>query len=121
MAARVDPLDADLEVGESQAWRSHRPPSGSPSGTHKGGIAIPCRSAPLTNVGRCLSAAGAQPHQVTMLRIDVVGHRPEFLPGISEARMSVFGDYKPADTIVGVERLAEDGRLIEVEAIAVID
>ena len=35
--------------------------------------------------------------------------------------MSVFGDYKPADSIVGVERLAEDGRLIEVEAIAVID
>lgn len=86
----------------------------------RGDVAAQARQA-FANVGRCLSAAGAQPHQVTMLRIYVVGHRPEFLPGISEARMSVFGDYKPADTIVGVERLAEDGRLIEVEAIAVID
>jgi enamine deaminase RidA (YjgF/YER057c/UK114 family) len=33
----------------------------------------------------------------------------------------VFGDHRPADTIVGVERLAEDGRLIEVEATAVLD
>ena len=72
------------------------------------------------NVARCLDAAGARPEDVTMLRIYVVGHRPEYLPLISQARMSVFGDHKPADTIVGVERLAEDGRLIEVEATAVV-
>ena len=75
----------------------------------------------FANVERCLAAAGARPEQVTMLRIYVVGHRPEFLPVISAARMAVFGDHKPADTIVGVERLAEDGRLIEVEATAVLD
>ena len=75
----------------------------------------------FANVGRCLAAAGAQPEQVTKLTIYVVGHRPEYLDLISEARIGVFGDHKPADTIVGVERLAEDGRLIEVEAIAVID
>jgi hypothetical protein len=56
-----------------------------------------------------------------MLRIYVVGHRPEYLPLISEARITAFGDYKPADTIIGVERLAEDGRLIEVEATAVCE
>jgi enamine deaminase RidA (YjgF/YER057c/UK114 family) len=33
----------------------------------------------------------------------------------------VFGDHRPADTIVGVETLAEAGRLIEVDAIAVVD
>jgi enamine deaminase RidA (YjgF/YER057c/UK114 family) len=75
----------------------------------------------FANVGRCLAAAGASPEAVTMLHIYVVGHRPEYLPLISEARVTVFGDHKPADTIVGVERLAEDGRLIEVEAIAVTD
>jgi enamine deaminase RidA (YjgF/YER057c/UK114 family) len=32
----------------------------------------------------------------------------------------VFGDHKPADTLVGVETLAERGYLIEVEAIAVV-
>jgi enamine deaminase RidA (YjgF/YER057c/UK114 family) len=85
-----------------------------------GDLAAQARQA-FANVGRCLAAAGARPDHVTMLRIYVVGHRPEFLPLISEARKSVFGDYKPADTIVGVERLAEDGRLIEVEATAVLD
>ena len=48
-------------------------------------------------------------------------HRPEYLPDISEARMAVFGNHKPADTLVGVETLAEPGYLIEVEAIAVVD
>jgi enamine deaminase RidA (YjgF/YER057c/UK114 family) len=75
----------------------------------------------FANVSRCLAAAGARPTDVAMLRIYVVGHRPEYLPLISEARIAVFGDHRPADTIVGVERLAEDGRLIEVEATAVLD
>jgi enamine deaminase RidA (YjgF/YER057c/UK114 family) len=85
-----------------------------------GDLAAQARQA-FANVDRCLAAAGASPDQVTMLRIYVVGHRPEFLPLISDARISVFGEHKPADTIVGVERLAEDGRMIEVEATAVLD
>ena len=75
----------------------------------------------FANVGRCLAAAGAQPNQVTKITIYVVHHRPEFLPTISEARISVFGDHKPADTLIGVATLAEPGYLIEVDAIAVID
>jgi enamine deaminase RidA (YjgF/YER057c/UK114 family) len=51
----------------------------------------------------------------------VVGHRVEYLPVISEARVAVFGHHKPADVIVGVETLAEPGYLIEVEALAVVD
>jgi hypothetical protein len=39
----------------------------------------------------------------------------------SSARTELFGDHKPADTILGVQTLAEAGRLIEVEAIAVLD
>jgi enamine deaminase RidA (YjgF/YER057c/UK114 family) len=75
----------------------------------------------FANVGRCLAAAGAGPEQVTKITIYVVYHRPEYLPAISEARMAVFGDHKPADTLVGVEALAEPEYLIEVEAIAVVD
>jgi enamine deaminase RidA (YjgF/YER057c/UK114 family) len=74
----------------------------------------------FANLGLCLAAAGARPDQVSKLNIYVVDHRPEYLPLISEARIAVFGDHRPADTIVGVERLAEDGRLIEVEATAVV-
>lgn len=52
----------------------------------------------FANVGRALVAAGARPDQVTKLTIYVVHHRPEYLPDISEARIAVFGDHKPADT-----------------------
>jgi enamine deaminase RidA (YjgF/YER057c/UK114 family) len=58
---------------------------------------------------------------VTKITIYVVHHRPEYLPDISEARIAVFGDHKPTDTIVGVETLAEPGSVIEVEAVAVVD
>jgi enamine deaminase RidA (YjgF/YER057c/UK114 family) len=75
----------------------------------------------FANVGRSLAAAGATPEQVTKITIYVVHHRPEYLPDISEARIAVFGDHKPTDTIVGVETLAEPGYVIEVEAVAVVD
>jgi enamine deaminase RidA (YjgF/YER057c/UK114 family) len=58
---------------------------------------------------------------VTKLTIYVVHHRPEYLPMISDGRIAAFGNHRPADTLVGVETLAEPGYLIEVDAIAVID
>src|SRR4029450_1861578 len=69
----------------------------------------------FANVGRALAAAAARPEQVTKITIFVVHHRTEYLPAISEARIAVFGEHKPADTLVGVETLAEPGYLIEVE------
>ena len=83
-----------------------------------GDLAAQARQA-FGNVGRALAAAGARPDQVARITIYVVHHRPEYLPQISQARIAVFGDHKPADTIVGVETLAEPGYLIEVEAVAV--
>jgi enamine deaminase RidA (YjgF/YER057c/UK114 family) len=85
-----------------------------------GDLAAQARQA-FANVGRCLAAAGARPEQVTKITIYVVGHRPEYLPDISQGRIAAFGDHKPADTLVGVETLAEPGYLIEVDAIAVAD
>jgi enamine deaminase RidA (YjgF/YER057c/UK114 family) len=85
-----------------------------------GDLAAQARQA-FANVGRSLAAAGAAPEQVARITIYVVHHRLEYLPEISEARIAVFGDHKPADTIVGVETLAEPGHLIEVEAIAILD
>ena len=75
----------------------------------------------FANVGIALAAAGARPTDVARITIYVVGHRPEFLDDISAARIAVFGDHKPADTLLGVETLAEPGYLIEVEAIAVVE
>jgi enamine deaminase RidA (YjgF/YER057c/UK114 family) len=51
----------------------------------------------------------------------VAGHRPEYLAGISAARIAIFGDHRPADALIGVATLAEPGYLIEVDAIAVVD
>ena len=85
-----------------------------------GDLAAQARQA-FANVGRCLAAAGAVPEQVARITIYVVGHRPQYLSDISAARIAVFGDHRPADTVLGVQTLAEPGRLIEVEAIAVLD
>jgi enamine deaminase RidA (YjgF/YER057c/UK114 family) len=75
----------------------------------------------FANLGRALAAGGARPGQVAKITIFVVRHRPEYLPVIEEARVTLFGDHKPADTLVGVEALARPGYLIEVDAIAVMD
>jgi enamine deaminase RidA (YjgF/YER057c/UK114 family) len=84
-----------------------------------GDLAAQARQA-FANVGRALAAAGARPDQVARITIYVVGHRPEYLPLISEARIAVFGDHKPADVLLGVATLAEPGYLIEVDAFAVV-
>ena len=75
----------------------------------------------FANLGRALAAAGAHPGQVAKITIYVVHHRPEYLRVIEQARLGLFGDHKPADTVVGVETLARPGYLIEVDAIAVTD
>jgi enamine deaminase RidA (YjgF/YER057c/UK114 family) len=75
----------------------------------------------FANLGRALAAAGARPEQVAKITIYVVAHRSEYLPIIEQGRVALFGDHKPADTLVGVETLSQPGYLIEVDAIAVID
>jgi len=85
-----------------------------------GDLAVQARRA-FANVGRALAAGGARPDQVTKLTIFVVDFQADCLPAIEEGRAAVFGDHKPADTLVGVAALAHPGCLIEVEAIAVTD
>jgi enamine deaminase RidA (YjgF/YER057c/UK114 family) len=75
----------------------------------------------FANLGRALAAAGAQPAQVTRITIYVVNYnRDECLPVIEKARVTLFGDHKPADVVLGVASLSP-GYLIEVDATAVID
>ena len=58
------------------------------------------------NVGRALAAARTRPEQVTKITIFVVDHRDEYLPAIEAGRAALFGDHKPADTLVGVSTLS---------------
>lgn len=75
----------------------------------------------FANIGRALAAAGARPDQVTKLTIFVANYRREHLEMIEEGRVALFGDHKPADTLVGVAALSRSDYLLEVDAIAVMD
>src|SRR5215470_5046428 len=75
----------------------------------------------FANVGRALAAAGARPKQVTKSTTYIVGYSPEYRALVADPRAALFGDHRPASTLVGVEALARPEYLIEVEAIAVID
>jgi reactive intermediate/imine deaminase len=68
------------------------------------------------NIGAILAAAGAtfaDVAKVTVYLTDV-----DDRPAINPVRQEVFGDAKPASTLVEVSRLAIPGIKIEVEAIA---
>ncbi|MDX8542974.1 RidA family protein [Mesorhizobium sp. VK25A] len=74
----------------------------------------------FANLGCALSAAGARPDQVCKITVYIVDYnRDEHVPIIEAAQISLFGDHKPANVIVGVA-IMSPGYLIEVDAIAVI-
>jgi len=75
----------------------------------------------FANLGRALAAAGATPKDVARITIYVVNyHRDEHLSIIEAARVALFGEHKPVDTLLGVAALSPD-YLIEVDAMAVVD
>jgi enamine deaminase RidA (YjgF/YER057c/UK114 family) len=75
----------------------------------------------FANLGRALAAAGARPDQVTKITIFVANYQRAHLPLIEAGRVALFGDHKPADTLIGVATLSSPDYLIEVDAIAVMD
>lgn len=92
------------------------------SGNVVGGtdLAIQARQA-FANLRVALDAADARPNQVGRITVYVVDLRDALLGCIEAARVEVFGDHKPTDTLIGVQSLAHPGCLIEVDAIAVLD
>ena len=58
-------------------------------------------------------------NQVAKLTIYVAGCTSGYLPVIEQARVKLLGHHEPADTLIGVARLARPEFLIEVDAIAV--
>lgn len=73
------------------------------------------------NLGVALEAAGASFADVVKLHTYVVGYRPQHLAVLSEVRTRYVGEAAlPASTLLGVQALAREGLLIEVEAVAVV-
>ena len=86
----------------------------------QGDFAVQVRQT-FANLGRALAAAGALPEQVTKIMIYVVDYELHVhYPIVEAARVTLFGDHKPANVVLGVATLSP-GYLIEVDAVAVVD
>lgn len=73
------------------------------------------------NLRLALRAAGAAPQDVVKLNTYVVGYKAQDLAVVREARSRALGDSAvPASTLVGVQALAREELLIEVDAVAVV-
>jgi 2-iminobutanoate/2-iminopropanoate deaminase len=71
----------------------------------------------FTNLGSVLQAAGAEFADVTKVTVYLtdIDDRPRINP----VRQQVFGETRPASTLVEVSRLAVDGARVEIDAVAV--
>lgn len=73
------------------------------------------------NLRSALDAVGATPGQVTKITTYVVDYDESKLGVMTDAVKRAFGDALPAQTLVPVPRLALDGMIFEVDAVAVFD
>ncbi|WP_018969187.1 RidA family protein [Rubritalea marina] len=72
------------------------------------------------NLQSVLESLEAEPQQVTKLTTYVVNYDPSKLEIMTKTLVAMFGDALPAQTLVPVPRLALDGMLFEVDAVAVL-
>lgn len=73
------------------------------------------------NLRRALDAVGARPGQVAGITTYVVDYDPAMLAVMTFHVKETFGRALPAQTLVPVPRLALDGMLFEVDAVAVLE
>jgi enamine deaminase RidA (YjgF/YER057c/UK114 family) len=73
------------------------------------------------NLRTALDALGARPDQVAKLTVFVVDHDMSKLGVLTKTVKDMFGEALPAQTLIPVPKLAVDGMLFEVEAVAVLD
>jgi len=73
------------------------------------------------NLRTALAAAGAQPKDVVKTTTFVVNYRPDMLPALRDVRSAFYGaDPPPASTLLGVQALAREDFLIEIEVVAAV-
>lgn len=74
------------------------------------------------NLRGALAAAGATLADVVKVNIYVVNFKPQDLSVIREIRSQYYAqEHPPASTLIGVQALALEGLLIEIEATALVD
>lgn len=75
----------------------------------------------FANLATALAAAGARPNRVANLTTYVADYDQSRLAIITAHIKAQFGEALPAQSLVPVPRLALDGMLFEVDAVAVLD
>jgi enamine deaminase RidA (YjgF/YER057c/UK114 family) len=73
------------------------------------------------NLRSVLDGMGAKPNQVVKLTVYVVNHDMSKLGVLTQNVMETFGNALPAQTLIGVPRLAVDGMQFEVEAVVALE
>jgi enamine deaminase RidA (YjgF/YER057c/UK114 family) len=74
----------------------------------------------LANVETVLKAAGAKMSDVAKITLLIVNHNEEKFRVMTEEIERVWGDNKPANTLIPVPALALNGMLVEIDVIAVV-
>ena len=73
------------------------------------------------NIKTELESAGASYKDIVKMNTYIVNYKPEYIGLFRKIRKEILGEKDmPASTIVGVSALADNNKLIEIEAIAVI-
>jgi enamine deaminase RidA (YjgF/YER057c/UK114 family) len=72
------------------------------------------------NLRIAIEAAGAGPESVAKLTILIVDHSDDKLPPLGEELNALFGERRPAITLIPVPRLAVGNMLFEIEAVAIV-
>jgi enamine deaminase RidA (YjgF/YER057c/UK114 family) len=73
------------------------------------------------NLKTALAAAGASPRDLVKIVIYVVNYNPSQIPVLRDARQAFLGSAEPpASTLVGVQALAREDFLIEIEGVAAV-
>ncbi|MBA3678255.1 MAG: RidA family protein [Sphingosinicella sp.] len=73
------------------------------------------------NLRAAIEGVGAKPNQVIKLTVFVVDHDQSRLGDLTRHVVETFQEALPAQTLIPVSRLALDGMLFEVEAVAMLD
>jgi enamine deaminase RidA (YjgF/YER057c/UK114 family) len=73
------------------------------------------------NIGKILEAEGGTFRNLTTVSVFITEAGQEAYRAVNETRGRIFGDAKPASTMVVVRELAQPSHKIEVNAIALLD
>ncbi len=74
----------------------------------------------FANLRTALAGVSARPADIVKITVLIVDHNEDKLGPLGEESDAMWGSRKPASTLIPVPRLALDGMLFEIDAVAVV-